>query len=185
MQWLSQILSSLAQPLKWWIVIAPWEGGLRIRLGKVAGELGPGIHFRIPFLDRLYVQSLQLRLISDNGQTMTTSDGKVVTVAMGIEYGIGNLLRVYEMLANPETVLMYRVQGIIADHVTAVTASVLSPQTIEQAVTDNITVDEWGMDRLRLHITSFAFVRCYRLLGMNEYRAYTRVNESMEKGVSR
>ena len=184
MQWLSQILSSLAQPLKWWIVIAPWEGALRIRLGKVAGELGPGIHFRIPFLDRLLVQSLRLRSISDTGQTVTTCDGKVVTIAIGIEYGIGNLLRVYEVLANPEAVLMYRVQGIIAGHVTAIAADTLSPQSIEQAVVKNLPVAEWGMDRLRIHVTSFAFVKTYRLL-MNDYRTYTKANDEMEKGTSR
>ncbi len=181
MQWLSQILSSLAQPLKWWVVVAPWEGALRIRLGKVAGELGPGIHFRVPFLDRLYIQSLRLRTISDTGQTMTTRDGKVVTIAIGIEYGIANLLRVYEGLANPEAVLMYRVQGIIADHVNKVDGNLLSPQTIEDAVLENLPIGEWGMDRLRLHVTSFAFVKTYRLL-MNDYRTYTNANDAIEKG---
>lgn len=184
MQWLSQILSSLAQPLKWWIVIAPWEGALRIRLGKVAGELGPGIHFRIPFLDRLYVQSLRLRTISDTGQTMTTRDGKVVTIAIGIEYGIENLLRVYEMLANPEAVLMYRVQGIIADYVAQTDGNLLSPNTIRGAVVKELRAGEWGMNRLYIHVTSFAFVKTYRLL-MNDYRTYTEANLEVERGTSR
>ena len=181
MRWIGQILSSLAQPFKWWIVVAPWEGALRIRLGKVAGELGPGIHFRVPFLDRLYIQSLRLRTISDTGQTMTTQDGKVVTIAIGIEYGIANLLRVYEALANPEAVLMYRVQGIISDHVATTDAQLLSPHTIQEAVTGKLPVSEWGMDRLCLHVTSFAFVRTYRLL-MNDYRTYTKANDEVEVG---
>ena len=183
MQWLSQILSSLAQPFKWWIVVAPWEGALRIRLGKVAGELGPGIHFRIPFLDRIYVQSLRLRSISDTGQTMTTKDRKVVTISVGVEYGIANLLRVYEALANPESVLIYRVQGIIADHVNGVDSNALSPHTIQAAVRSNLQAGEWGMDRLQLHVTSFAFVKTYRFM-MNDYRSFTKANDAIESGAS-
>lgn len=44
--WLSGVLNSW----KFWIVIAPWEVGVRIRLGRKAVALGPGLHLRIPWV---------------------------------------------------------------------------------------------------------------------------------------
>ena len=64
MEWLSTIVRSLWRPFQWWVVVAQWELGLRIRLGKKTKALNPGIHFRIPFLDRIYIQSARLRTIS-------------------------------------------------------------------------------------------------------------------------
>ncbi len=174
-QWIGQLFTSLAQPFKWWIVIASWEGALRIRLGKVTSELGPGIHLRVPLLDRIYVQSLRLRSIFGAGQTMTTKDGQVISVAVALEYGVKSLLQVYETLANPEAVLLFRVQGLISQHISQASSDALTPQSIQAAVNAELPFTDWGMDRLKVHVVTFAFVKTYRLL-MNEYPNYTGLN---------
>jgi hypothetical protein len=189
MTWLSQIIGAIGEPFKWWVVVAPWENGLRIRLGKVAAELCPGVHFRIPFLDRIYLQSMRLRTISDTGQTLTlapdtqqagkTIDGKVVVIAVSVEYGIKSLLTLYGKLANPENVILTRVAALIAKKVSSTQSKDLTLETLEAGIADDLPAEEWGLDRVKVYIVGFAKVRTYRLLN-TDYRNLTDLNE-MEK----
>src|SRR5687767_4894139 len=168
--WVSQLLSVAAKPLQWWVVVAPWEQGLRIRLGKGAKVLYPGAHFRIPFVDRVYLQSLRLRVISDAGQTVATADGKVLTVTAVISYEVRNLAVLYGALANPEHMLLMLVSGRIAGVISRTSSALVSIASIEQE--SQPTPEEceaWGIGSVTVKVTSFAFVRTYRLL-MNDYR---------------
>lgn len=56
-----EILRSFWRCFIWWVVIQPWEQGIRVRLGKKRVRLEPGIHFRIPYLDAVFKQSNRLR----------------------------------------------------------------------------------------------------------------------------
>src|SRR5467141_2687015 len=102
MEWLATLLRAFAQPFQWWIVIAPWEQGLRVRIGKIAAELGPGIHFRIPFFDRIYVQSIRLRTIMRSNQTVSSFDGHPLALSFSIDFSITNLREMFDTLSSPE-----------------------------------------------------------------------------------
>lgn len=170
MTWLSQLFSAASQPFQWWVIVAPWEQALRIRRGKTAKLLGPGMHFRIPFLDRVYRQSLRKRVVTDTGQTVTTKDGKVVTVAIAATFEVSDLLKLYGALANPEVVLLTKIQSRVTAHVAATDAADLSPTSIERAgVPDSQLCRDWGIASVELAVIGFAFVQTYRLL-MNDYR---------------
>lgn len=56
--WLSRIFDSW----KFWIVIAPWEIGVRVRLGKRAAAVTPGLHLRIPLIDVITLVNTRLRI---------------------------------------------------------------------------------------------------------------------------
>lgn len=178
MQWVGQLITSAARPFQLWIVVAPWEAALRIRLGKVAAELGPGIHVRVPFVDRIYRQSLRLRAISDSGLTMTTRDGRPLTVAVVVEYGIENLSRLYMELANPETMLIGRVGGLVGQRVASLRADELTSISLALWVTAQVPAQEWGMNRLRVNVTNFVFARTYRVM-TNDYRTLTGLDKAM------
>ena len=48
--------------LQMWVTIAPWEQGLRVRLGRRVKLLGAGVHLRLPVLDVLYIQTVRTRI---------------------------------------------------------------------------------------------------------------------------
>jgi regulator of protease activity HflC (stomatin/prohibitin superfamily) len=175
MTWLSQLFG-MFRPLQWWIVIAPWESGLRVRLGKVASVLTPGFHWRIPFLDRIFVQSVRLRMISDSGQTMTTRDGRTLTLAVAVGFAISDIRRLYESVNNPDATLLHQVQGIVARLIAATDSSALTPAMIEADVQARMPSTEWGLSSVRVLVTTFAYVRVYRLLNY-EYRQLSSSND--------
>jgi len=175
MNWLSQIFGFF-KAFQCWIVIAPWESGLRVRLGKHATVLKPGPHVRVPFLDRIFVQSVRLRTITDSGQTMATRDGKVLTIAVAVSYAIGDIEKLYLSVSNPESTLLAQIQGMIAEIVSRTGSDAITPRIIEEIVTTKIDALEWGLAQVRLMVTTFAFVRTYRLLNY-EYRTLSAANE--------
>lgn len=175
MTWLSQIFG-MFRTFQCWITIAPWESALRVRFGRTAVPLGPGVHWRIPFTDRIFVQAVRLRPIFDTGQTVTTKDGKVLTISFVIYYAIGDMLRMYQTVSNPESMLIGRVQGLISRIVTSTHSADLRPKTIEDAVASDLPVDDWGLGDVRLEVTTFAYVRTYRLINY-EYRSLSAANE--------
>lgn len=59
-EWFARLIGSW----KFWLVVAPWDIGIRIRLGKVAAKLRPGVHFRIPFIDEIVFVNTRQRATS-------------------------------------------------------------------------------------------------------------------------
>jgi regulator of protease activity HflC (stomatin/prohibitin superfamily) len=168
MTWLSQLFGFF-RAFQIWIVIAPWEAALRIRLGKRVTVLSSGIHFRIPFLDRIFVQSVRLRTVSDSGQTITTKDGKMLTLAVAVSYEIDDIKKLYLTVNTPETTLLNQIQGVIAEFVAVRQSSEISPSTIEYHVTKKVKHCDWGLSSVKVMVTTYAFVKVYRLLNY-EYR---------------
>ena len=170
MAWLTQLLTAFSKPFKWWIVIAPWERGLRVRLGKTATTLIPGPHWRIPFLDRVYVQSIRLRTIMETNQTLSTKDGKVVTLSFAVRFIINDVAKLYQSVYNPETTMGTIVMSSVAQHVGETMACDLTALQIEQAVNANLDeVRGWGIGEVGFSVTGFAFTRTYRILN-SDYR---------------
>lgn len=171
--WLTPLAHAFAQPFKWWFVVAPWEQALRIRLGKRAVLMGPGIHFRLPFLDRVYRQSMRLRTIRDEGQTMTTADGRVLTISVGVEFEVADLRRLYESLANPEVVLLVRVRSVLAQEITTTHSSELTPASLQRAFE---VPRDWGLKSVRVFVVGFAYTRTYRLIQSHCYETTTNLD---------
>src|SRR3990167_3994979 len=133
MTWLSQIFGFF-RVFQFWITIAPWEQALRVRFGKTAIPLGPGVHLRIPFTDRIFVQSCRVRPIFDTGQTITTKDGKVLTISVVVTYAITDILKLFQTVSNPEAMLLSEVQGLVAQIVSTTLSPNISPATLEAEV---------------------------------------------------
>lgn len=181
MNWLSQLFG-LFRAFQCWVVIAPWESGLRVRFGKSVSTLEPGPHLRIPFLDRIFVQAVRLRTISDSGQTIATKDGRVLTLAVAVSYAIEDIRRLYLAVSNPESTLLHQIQGHIAEVVSKTMSAELSPKVIEKTIEERVPSVEWGLSQVRIMVTTFAFVRTYRLLNY-EYRQLSSANELDPKAV--
>ena len=173
--WLTTIFHAMSQPLKWWVVVAPWEQGIRVRLGKRATRLSPGIHFRIPFLDQVFVQSTRLRIVTSGTRTLSTSDSKVVSVNVGIKFAIRDIKRLYNTVANPEMTLLNHVSSLVAEYIFKTNSKDLSPADLQNYVSDNMGDDDWGLCDVSAHIIDFALTRTYRLIG-NDWERTTEFN---------
>jgi len=171
MNWLSEIFGFF-RAFQCWVTIAPWEQGLRVRCGKTAAVLGAGIHYRIPFLDRIFVQATRVRSISGGSQTVSTKDGKALTVVIAIAYSIEDIQALYNSVSHPETTLIQLSEALVAKHISSSAADVVSPKSISDAVLSEMVCGTYGLGNVCINVTSFVYARTYRLMSM-EYRDTT------------
>ena len=166
MQWFSTILQSMAKPLKWWVVVASWEQGIRVRLGKKTKRLDPGIHFRLPFLDRIYVQSTRLRVLDAQGQSISTPKGDIITFGLVVRYQIQDIVKLYQTTANVGAMLICDAVSKTS-HLIATAESDPSPALVEEKVNATMPSDEYGLDKVQVSVVNFCKSRCYRMITGN------------------
>lgn len=168
---LSQAFGALVKPFQWWVVIAPWEAALRVRWGRHVKVLAAGIHFRIPFIDRIFAQSTRLRTVTDSGITVTTQDRKTAVLSIGVEYRIADIHAVYRHLAAPEATLLSRCAQAINTFASQHDADAITGTGVECGMGEAAPWDRWGLADVRVMVLSFSMAKPYRFL-MNDYRNY-------------
>jgi len=158
------LLRSFWRLFVWWVVIQPWEMGIRIRLGTRRTRLAPGLSFRIPFADAVYRQSVRLRFTTLPPQTVTTRDGKTLTMAGVLGYSIENVDLLYDTLHQAEDGLRSLTQGAIAGYVHEHAIAECAPALIEQRAADALVLSRYGLSFHSLVLTTYAQVRTYRII---------------------
>ncbi|MBT1247511.1 MULTISPECIES: SPFH domain-containing protein [unclassified Thermosipho (in: thermotogales)] len=83
-------------------IVRPYERGLVERLGKFKKELRAGIHFIIPFFDRMIKVDLREHVIDVPPQEVITKDNVVVTVDAVIYYEITDAYKAVYNVSNFE-----------------------------------------------------------------------------------
>lgn len=164
MNYLGQLFEFIQKLVIWWVTIMPWERGVHVRIGKNVKVLEAGLHLRIPFLDRVYVQTTRMRVVQSTIQTLTTRDGKTVTVLMSLGYTIEDIYKLYNTLYHTEQTLCNMMQGIIADEIYARDLIDCIPSRLEELVSGKMKGEDYGLDFKYLKITGFAVVKTYRLI---------------------
>lgn len=150
--------------VKIWIIINPWQTGIRVRNGKKIKRLSQGIHFRIPYFDSVFVQENRLRVVSLPIQTLTSKDVKTVTVNGAVGYVISDIEKLYNTLYHPETTISNMAMSEAADFVFKNNLENINPSTIEQAVIKKLNNDDYGLTFEYFRLTNFAVVRTFRLI---------------------
>lgn len=155
--------------IKIWIIIQPWQSGLRVRRGKTIKKLEKGIHFRIPYFDSIYVQEKRLRVIEVPIQTCTTKDQKTITLKAAIGYSIKDIEKVYETLYHPETSILNIVMSDISSLIWTIDSKDLDISSLNEKALKNIKEKDFGINFEYFKITNFALVRTYRLIQDSTY----------------
>ncbi len=175
MTWLTEILRSLSKPFQWWVVVAPWEQGIRVRLGKRSKHLLPGIHFRIPFLDRVIRMCVRDRVIETDLVTVTTKDGKDLCFGLYIDYSIKDAKLVVETVARPEQTIKGR---ILADAIEVAAATDSADLTLRDLTKQLDPVE--GITINSIQVQSFVYTRTYRLLQGQDYKYSSAVDCALD-----
>ena len=175
-----QVIDYLTKIFQWWVIVEPWEAGLRVRFGKKVRVLQAGTFFRIPFFDACYVQEIRMRMMSMNPQTVTTRDGKTITIVASIGYSISDVLKLFNTISHPDTTIGNIVLACIAQHVATHEISECSPVDIERVVQAKLGELEYGIRFEQVRITSYAIVSTYRLIG-----DYASINEGISLQIKR
>ncbi len=152
---------------QFWVIISPWEQGLRVRLGRYVSLLKAGVHLKLPFADIIFIKSVRLRISAFGRQTVTTTDGKVITFSGAVGYAIADIERLYRSLHHAEDTIQSFARARIAQYISTHTAAECHPSDIEQHLGASLreSLQEFGISEANIYINDFATVRTYRLIG--------------------
>jgi len=164
MEQIKNFFDYIFKAVKFWIIIQPWEQGLRVRRGKTTTKLTGGLYFRIPYIDSVYVQETRLRMIALCMQTLTTKDGKTVTINSSLGYSIQDIEQLYQTLYHPEGTISNMAMSESSDFVFVNNLTDITPKQIEDAVLAKLNAGQYGLQFEYFKITNFAAVRTFRLI---------------------
>jgi len=148
----------------WWVVVMPFEQAIRIRFGKHTKILSAGTWLKIPFFDAVYVQNTRLNAVTVPTQTVTTKDGKTITVSSCVMFRICNIEKLYTSLNHPERTLISIVMSEVSDFISRSISQDCLPPSIEKYLIDKIDSENFGLDDVQLRITGYAVVKTFRIL---------------------
>lgn len=164
MNQVQQFFEYLFKSLKIWVIVQPWEAGIRVRNGKAIKRLYKGIYFKIPYFDSVYVQEVRLRVREMPMQTLTSKDQQTITLNSSMGYSIENIEKLYQTLYRPEMTLQNIAMSAIAEVLSTTEAKQISPELLEKSVIDKLKADDYGLNYEYFKITNFAIVQTYRLI---------------------
>lgn len=164
---LRELLSQIARLFTWVLMVSPWEQALRVRAGKHVKLLHAGAHLRIPFIDRVFRQSVRRRLCTIPPQTVTTADGKTITIGALLGYSIVDLLKLYQTLHDAHDTIEAEASAAVADYVATHDLCECRPLLIQEWVLQRIDLMQYGLSRAEFRISCFAVVRTLRLITGN------------------
>lgn len=154
--------------IKIWVIVQPWEQGIRVRRGKQIKKLNGGIYFRIPYLDSVYIQETRLRVITLNIQTLMSKDTKTITINSSLGYSITNLELLYKTLFHPEATISNMAMSEISDFIFKNNLEDINPAKIEKSVLDKLNAENYGLKFEYFRLTNFAVVKTFRLIQDNQ-----------------
>jgi regulator of protease activity HflC (stomatin/prohibitin superfamily) len=91
---LVELFTQFIHLFKFWAVIDVYQKGVILRLGKFVREIGPGLHWLIPFgVDRTLELSVVTKMADLWPAFLTIRDGTTVSVAVLVRYNIRDVKR--------------------------------------------------------------------------------------------
>ena len=88
---LLSILSDLYQELIPFIVVKQYDKGVRLRFGKFKEVLNAGLHWKIPFVDEMVINTVAWTTINLPPQSLVTKDNKSIVISAVIKYRITDI----------------------------------------------------------------------------------------------
>lgn len=148
---------------KWWIIVNPWEQCVRVRFGKKVKLLMGGIHLKIPYFDSCYLHCTRMRASSLGKQTITTLDGKVVTIQSNLSYEITDALKLQNTLFAAEDTVRNYSKNEISRYISSHDLK----DCLENKIKSGIKIDltNYGIKVIDLCISEFAYAKTFRLIG--------------------
>tara|TARA_R110002020_G_scaffold454559_1_gene670377 strand:+ start:301 stop:831 length:531 start_codon:yes stop_codon:yes gene_type:complete len=159
---MTDILKEIFEKFKgvfiWWVVIMPWEEALIIRNGKRIRHKEKGVHFKIPYLDRVFIKCVRVQVVQSAPQTITTNEGKNKTICVAIDYFIDDLNKLYNEALEPEQMLVSTLNGIVSDQIK--NSGKLSTDDVLIKMNEN----NFGLKVTKVNTITNVDTRTYRLI---------------------
>lgn len=159
-EWISNVLRGA----RFWIVVLPWERCVRVRFGRWTKVLGSGTHPRIPFFDEIRLVNNRLRIAPVPFATVSTKDGKTVSLAASIGFRIVDPLAAFLRFETPEVAVAVFVQSALARYVAGRKMDEIEIEAMTSSANEAVRAFAPGIEFEFVQVVDFAAARTFRLL---------------------
>ena len=166
---IKDIIDYLSKLFTWWVVVMPWEQGIRVTLGKKMLLMTKGVYLKLPLLHTIFVQEKRLRVINLPIQTICTSDGHALTLSCSVGYSIVDIIKLYNTLYQPDMTISNIVAAKIAEQICNVKLEDCKPSMVQAGVNESLLSSDYGLKFEYVNITNFAYVKTFRLIQDQSY----------------
>lgn len=163
---LIDFLIGIIDLFRFWQIVDEYERGIVLRLGRFHREIGPGLHWQIPFgVDRPLVDNVVPRTINLGEQSLTTSDGKGVVISGVVTARIHSIKKSILEVESVDQALMDACGGEISSVVSAATWDELHTGALAEKLTDVCRKRgwRWGIEIIQVQLTDLTLARSIRL----------------------
>lgn len=147
-----------------WKIVDQWEGGVHLKTGKFYRVVSPGLNWKVPFFDKIWVTPVITQTVNLKPQTVTSEDEKSVVLTSIVRYHIHDVQKFLLGVMHANDVLVDTTQGIIRDMVEGCKwddlydlGSVVTPEVNEQ-------VSKWGITIEQISFPDLGEIKTYRIM---------------------
>lgn len=164
MEAINQLFYFIGKLFDWWYIVNPWEQAIHVKRGKKVVLRKPGLYLKIPFIHSVFIQTVREKMIDVPVQTVSTKDGKIITVISSIKYTINDMYKLYNTLSHPEMTLSSMVMSEIAQYIIERKYNEITPQKVENMINRKIKGVDYGLINVSIRITTWANANTLRLI---------------------
>jgi len=147
-----------------WKIVDQWEAGVHLRTGKFYRSVSPGLNWKIPFFDKIWVTPVITQTVNLSPQTLTTLDERSVVLTSIVRYHVFNVQSFLLNVMHANDVLVDTTQGIIRDIVETTNwndlvdlTNIVTPEVNEEVV-------KWGIKVETVKFPDLGEIKTYRLM---------------------
>lgn len=97
-------------------------------------------------------------------QTVTTKDGKTITVTGSVGYAIKDIAKLYNTIYSPNSTIANIVMGEISQFCASTIIENCLPEHIEINCTEKLKENNYGLGDISVKIVGYAVVKTFRLI---------------------
>lgn len=148
------------------IVIPVYQNGGVLRFGRYHRTIGPGIHWKIPFVDDVYRENIFLTTVRLQPQTLTTKDDVSVVVTGVVKYKVVDVEPYLSRIGDQHDLLIDTAMGSILRVVHELEFQQLLDEPPEAKVASDIRrkVKSFGVEIDTFTFTDMGRIRSIRLI---------------------
>ena len=145
-------------------VVDMWAKALVLRFGKFQDIKEPGLHWKIPFVDAVWHQTVVTQSIHLHPQSITSLDYKNIVVRAIVRYDISDTYLFLTKLAHPTDVLVDTTGAMIREIIEERNWEDLIDVEIELTQKIGAKVSEWGINIEKVTLTDLAEITSVRVI---------------------
>jgi regulator of protease activity HflC (stomatin/prohibitin superfamily) len=152
---------------KFCTIIDQYERGVRLRFGKFKSELGPGLHFQLPFyIDTILNENVVTKMYQLSTQSVSTLDGKPIAAGAVIAYSIRSIEKALLEVDSVSHAIADACQATVTDCILESTWDEVRSPKFTETMTARCRKRGWkyGVEIESVRFCELAIVRTYRTI---------------------